>query len=173
METESYANAKLKGLPRSVRDTIWRMRNPEEDGEKKYTYVEILAWLLSEHGVESSLAAMTPYLAWEKFNRDMEAGFAAAEAAKMEYLDKHPEATPEKLQEVGQYCFTARSMAGDNLDGFVKLGLLWEKKQARLFDEKKYADAAAKAAQADAAKEVLTQKITTEEQNRRIREILK
>lgn len=170
METPSRADAKLKGLPRALRDEMWRMRNPLEEGDKKFTLVEILAWLKSEHGVDSSLGAISPYFAWEKLNRDIEDGVAAAEQAKLEFALKYPDATPEKLHEIGQLVFTAKTMQADNLDGWLKVMDLWERKQDRLmrkeqWDEKRAA-ARKKQEAEDAIKKVQSDQTLTPDQQR-------
>lgn len=170
MEPTSRADAKLKGLPRAVRDVLWLMRNPMEEGDKMFTYVEILVWLASEHGVQSSPAALTPYYAWEKMNRDIENGIAAAEQAKLEFAMKYPDASAEKLREVGQLVFTTKTMQADNLDGWVKLQELWERRQERLlrkeqWDAKKEA-AARKQAAEDEIRKVSSDKTMTAEERR-------
>jgi hypothetical protein len=170
METPSRADAKLKGLPRSLRDELWRMRHPLDEGDKKFTYVEILAWLKSEHGVESSLGALTPYFAWEKLNRDIEEGMAAAEQAKLEFAAKYPDASPERLHELGQLVFTSRAMQMDDPENFVKLMDAWERKQDRLMRKEQWEakrDAAKRKQEAeDAIKKVQGDKTLTQEQQR-------
>ena len=172
METEPRADAKLKGLPRSVRDTLWLMRNPLDEGDKRFSYAEILVWLQSEHGVHSSLAALTPYFAWERMIREMEQARADAQQAQEE-MAKDPHATPEAIARVGQMVFTSRVTRDGNIKAFVALEKLRLQHQALEHDERKLALLEAKANQADQAKEVLTQKLSPEEQNRRLREILK
>lgn len=170
METDARANAKIKSLPRAVRDELWLMRNPMEEGDKKLTFVEILAWLQKEHGVASSLGALSAYYAWEKINRDIEDGVAAAEQAKLEFAMKYPDASPEKLHELGQLIFTAKTMQADNLEGWLKVMELWERKQDRLMRkeqwEEKLADKRKKEDAENAIKRVQSDKTLSPDEKR-------
>lgn len=172
MEEESRADAKLKGLPRSVRDVLWLMRNPMDEGDKKFSYAEILVWLQSEHGVGSSMGALSPYFAWERMIRDMEAARADARQAEEE-MAKDPHATPEAIANVGQMVFTSRVTRENNIKAFVALEKLRLQQIALGMDARKLVILETKAAKLDQAAAVMEQKISPEEQARRIREILK
>ena len=132
--------------------------------------MEILAWLKQEHGVDSSPAALSGFFPWEKLNRDIEDGMAAAEQAKLEFALKYPEASPEKLHELGQLIFTVRTMQADNLEGWCKVMDLWERKQTRLMQKEqwdaKQETARRKQEAEDAIKRVQDDKTLTEEQQR-------
>lgn len=136
MEEETRANAKLKSLPRSVRDELWRMRHPLEEGDKKFTYVECLAWLQKEHGVESSLGALTPYFAWEKMIREMEEAREDARQAEEE-MARDPNATPEAIANVGQMVFTSKVTRAGNIKAFVALEKLRLQRIALSHDDRK------------------------------------
>jgi len=149
MEQESRSNAKLKSLPRSVRDLMWQMRNPQEEGEKKFSYVEILAWLQAEHGVESSMGALTPYFAWERLARRMEEAKSRAEQAREE-MARDPHATPEAIANVGQMVFTAEMVDEGNVKAFVELEKLRMQNKQLDLDLQKFALVKAKADRLDA-----------------------
>lgn len=117
-DRETRADAKLKNLPRQIRDELWRMRNPEDDGEK-VRYVDILMWLKSK-GIESSLGALTPYYAWEKAERRIERAHDRANQAR-ENLAKDPNATAADVARVGQIVFTSEVVESGNVKAFVAL----------------------------------------------------
>ena len=117
-DREIRTDAKLKGLPRATRDELWRMRHPEEDGEK-VKYVDILVWL-KDQGIDSSLAALSEFYAWERQERRMEAARQRAEQART-MLAADPDATPEAIARVGQMVFSAEVVDAGNVRAFVAL----------------------------------------------------
>ena len=150
METtkEIRADAKLKSLPQEVRDTLWRFRYPEEDGEK-LTYVAVLAWLKSELGLESSLAALSDFYSWERMERRMAAARERAEQARRE-LASDPNATPEAIARVGQMVFTAEMVDDGNLKAFVALEQIRIQQRQLDLDHAKFSLIKAKADRLDA-----------------------
>ena len=85
MEKEIRADAKLKNLPGEMLETLWRLRNPEDDGQK-LTFVEVLAWLNLEHGIDSSLGALSEFYSWLRLKRRIES--AAARAVLLVAVDE-------------------------------------------------------------------------------------
>lgn len=171
MQPDYQATAKLLNLPQDARDMLWAFRHPQDE-EPKLTYVDILAKLPSLFGVSSSLAALSYFYKEEGQIRDMLEAQAFAERAKLEMI-KDPEMTPEAAARWAQFVFTTRVARDGNIKGFVAL----EKTRATHLqielDQQKFALIKAKADRLDAAQEVMGSSLTTEEQNRRIREILK
>lgn len=170
---EIKSNAKLKNLPPDDLETMWSLRHPEEKDGKVFSYTEILAELPRLLGFTSSLGALSEFYSWLTLKREIEESFARAEQAKLEFLTVNPDTSPESLQALGQMIFTSKSIQTGDLQGFVQVMAAWEKRQTRLLDQEKFALIKAKAAQADAAKEVLGTSLSPEEQNRRLRDILK
>lgn len=171
MEKEIRADAKLKNLPGEMLETLWRLRNPEDDGQK-LTFVEVLAWLNLEHGIDSSLGALSEFYSWLRLKRRIESAAARATQVRMQ-LAKDSSITPDDLERIAQTVFTAETIEGGDVDAFVKLATLRLNSRRVDQDERKLKMLEAKAAQLDQAKDVLTTKLSPEEQNRRLREILK
>lgn len=135
MARQVNSNAKLKTLPAESLEQLWLLRNPEEKEGKVYSYTEILAMLPDLVGVSSSMGALSEFYSWLQLKRDMDTAMARAEQAKLEFAMQNPDASPETLQGVGQLIFTSRAMATDNLEGFVMLMEVWERRQERLMKE--------------------------------------
>ena len=145
---EVYANSKLKNLPETVLEEMWRFRYPEEDG-KKLTFVEILAELQSKHGVSSSLAALSEFYSWMRMKRRMDSARQRAEQARM-MLAQDPGATPEAIARVGQMTFTAEMVEDGNVKAFVELEKLRMQARQLDLDHAKFAIIKAKADRLDA-----------------------
>lgn len=100
---------------------------------------------------------------------------AAAERAAQVRLElaKDSSITPDDLERIAQTVFTAETLEGGDIKSYVALAKLNLQRRSLELDTRKLAILEAKAAQADQAKDILTQKLSPEEQNRRLREILK
>jgi ribosomal protein L9 len=133
-DKEIRSDAKLKNLPREMRDDLWRMRHPEEDGEK-VRFIDILAWLKGK-GVDSSLASLSEYYSWERTERRMEAARARADQAGR-MLASDPNATPEDVARVGQMVFTSEMVDSGNVKAFVQLEKLRLAQKQTEQDERK------------------------------------
>ena len=174
LDKDHRADAKLIGLAERDEDayqTLWRFRNPEEDGEK-LTYAVILLMLPERFGISSSLPGLHKFYCWQRLDHRMrEARAAANQAREMRAAD--PTATAESIANVGQLVFTSEMVAAGNVKLFVELEKLRALNRQIDMDLEKLALLKAKAALADSAKQVLTTTLSPEEQNRRLREILK
>jgi len=168
---EIRADAKLKNLPAEMLETLWRLRNPEDDGQK-LTFVEVLAWLKAEHGIDSSLGALSEFYSWLRLKRRIESAAQRATQVRME-LAKDSSITPDDLERIAQTVFTAETIEGGDVEAFVKLATLRLNSRRVDQDERKLKLLETKAAKLDATVAVMEQKLTPEEQARRIREILK
>lgn len=183
--TDPRADAKLQNLPESALEDLWRFRHPEEGGEK-LTYDAILVEIPRLHGFSVALSTLHSFYRWLELKRRMDARASAAEQLKLE-LARNPENSEEKIQQAGQRLFLTEGIVDQNFKQFAgavkmstdaaKLKQAEEKlkiqKQSLRLDERRVALLEQKAAQADAAKDVLATSLTPEEQNRRLREILK
>lgn len=171
MDKEPRMDAKLKNLPAEALEDLWRFRYPEEGGTK-LAYEEILVEIPLRFGVTSSLGALSEFYSWLRLKRRMEHAATRAEQVRME-LAKDGSLTPEDLERVAQTVFTAEALEGGDIKAFVALGKLRIAQRQIHQDERRLAMLEAKAKAMDEAKDVLGTKMSAEEQNRRLREILK
>lgn len=122
MDKEVRSDAKLKNLPQEMLETMWRLRNPEEDGQK-LTFVEILVWLKEHAGIESSLGALSEFYSWLRLKRRIQNAAERATQVRME-LAKDSSITPDDLERIAQTVFTAETIEGGDVEAFVKLATL-------------------------------------------------
>lgn len=151
MEKEIRADAKLKNLPPEILEELWRLRNPADEDEKKFTFVEVLVWLKG-HGIDSSLGALSEFYSWLRLKRRIEAAAERATQVRME-LAKDSTITPDDLERIAQTVFTAETIEGGDVEAFVKLATLRLNRQRVDQDERKLKLLEAKAAFYDAVKE--------------------
>jgi hypothetical protein len=155
-DKEVRADAKLKNLPADVLDTLWRLRNPEEDGEK-LTLEAVLVELKDTHGIEVSLSTLSEFYKWLRLKRGIESAKARAQQARYE-LAKSGELDLEAIEQVAQGVFTAEMTDAGNIKGFLalrKIQLLERKikddERRTKIDERKIQLLEAKAARLDKA----------------------
>lgn len=146
-DKEIRADAKLKNLPLEMLETLWRLRNPEEDG-KKLTFVEVLAWLKEQHGIESSMGALSEFYSWLRLKRRIESAAERANQVRMD-LAKDSSITPDDLERIAQTVFTAETIEGGDVEAFVKLATLNLNKRRVDQDERKLRLLESKAARLD------------------------
>ena len=147
MDKEIRADAKLKNLPPEMLETLWRLRNPEEDG-KKLTFVEVLAWLKEEQGIESSMGALSEFYSWLRLKLRIESAAQRANQVRMQ-LAKDSSITPDDLERIAQTVFTAETIEGGDVEAFVKLATLNLNKRRVDQDERKLKLLESKAARMD------------------------
>lgn len=170
-DKEIRSDAKLKNLPPQALEDLWRFRNPEEDGEK-LTLEAILVQVQENYGFTCSLSSLSEFYKWLRLKRRMDSARERAEQARVE-LANDPNVSPADLARIGQKVFTAEMVEDGNVKAFVELVKLQLQADKQAIELRKLEILEAKAAQLDSAKEVLTTKLSPEEQNRRLREILK
>lgn len=176
--TDPRADAKLQNLSEEMLQDLWRLRHPEEGGEK-LTLEAICAALPRMVGFPVALSSLHGFYRWLEVKRRIDARADLVTQLKQD-LAKDPEVSDEQIRKAGQRLFMAEGILEKDHKIFfdmVKIGqneARLKQNDARIgLDKRKLAILEAKAAQADQAKAVLTQKISPEEQNRRLREILK
>ena len=187
-DKEIRSDAKLKNLaekdPQFAAE-MWRFRHPEDDGQK-LTLEAICAALPGLCGLSCSISTLSEFYAWLRVKRRLDARASLADQLKLE-LAKDPDLTEDQIRRAGQRLFMAEGIIEKDARVFadmVKIGQNETKlaqneaklkisKQALSHDARRLALLEAKAAKADQAKEVLATKLSPEEQNRRLREILK
>ena len=151
------ADAKLKNLPEDQLEELWLLRNPL-DGEDVLTYAEVQLELPRICGETASKSTLSGFYNWLSLKRGMEESYERGEQAKLKYLTANPDASPESVMAVGQMMFATKSMQTGDLDGFVKLLALAERKASRKLDERRLTLVEAKARKADEAKKALEER---------------
>lgn len=195
-EPEAHVNSPLQ--QRAEQDArfaeeMWRFRHPEEGGEK-LTLEAILVEVPLRYGITvGSLDTLSRFYKWLGLCRRFQAKTNAIRQIQEE-LAKDPDVSEEQIKKVGRRLFLTESVVDKDAKVFadmVKIGqtdtsLAQRDKQLDQRDkelkqreklvqqsERKLAILEAKAAKLDQAAAVMEQKLSTEEQARRIREILK
>lgn len=166
------ADSKLKNLPELIQEGFWVLLHPSDPETKAYTLEDLGGEIFDKHGISVGLATLSEWRSWYSLKRRMENAAQRADQARLE-LAKSGEYSPEDIERVAQTVFTAETLSAGDVEGYVRLAKLGLARRALDQDERKLKILEAKAAQADAAKEVLGGKLSAEEQNRRLREILK
>ena len=140
-----------------------------------WSYTQALDWLWVEHSVSVALSAFTPF-----YKRHVEPvlrerkQFAALSAKTLADMARETEAfDAAAIGELKEYAYRLIRDPNSEPEDARKWMETLIKAQAGQRDARKLAVLEAKAAQADQAKDVLGTQLTPEEQNRRLREILK
>lgn len=140
-----------------------------------WSYMQATDWLQVECGLSVSLSAFTPF-----YQRHVEPvlrerkQFAALTARTLAKMARETEAfDAAAIAELKEYAYRLIRDPNSDPEDARKWMETLIKAQAGSRDDRKLAILEAKAAQADAAKDVLGTSLTPEEQNRRLREILK
>lgn len=188
-EPEAHVNSPLQlraEQDERFAEEMWRFRHPEEGGEK-LTLEAILVEVPLRYGiVVSSLDTLSRFYKWLGLRRRFQAKNAAIRAIQEE-MAKDPEISEEQIKSVGRRLFLTESVVdkdGKLFSDMVKIGQNEVKlrqndqkiaisKEVVELDKRRLEILERKAAQTDAAKEVIKQKLNPEEENRRLREILK
>lgn len=118
---KTHANAKIKNLAEGDQETLWLLLHPTDSTVPAYTLEAALVHLQEEHGVECALSTLSEWHSWYALRRRMENAQARADQAKLEWLRENPTASPDELEKLGQMVFTAESIEGGNIKGFVAL----------------------------------------------------
>lgn len=166
------SDSKLKTLPEAAQEEIWGWF--QRDGEREPMRMEdAQAEVALRHGFTVSLGSLSEWRAWYGLRRRMDAARSRAEQARVEWMLENPDASPEALEKVAQSVFTAEALEAGDIKSFVALAQLRIRARALDLDAEKLAILKRKADAADAAKDVLGSGMSVEEQNQRLREILK
>ena len=121
-DKEVRSDAKLKNLRPEMLETLWRLRYPEEDGEK-LTLEAIAVALPKLVGFSASLSSLSDFFKWLRFKRRMEASAATAAQARLE-LAKDPNLDPADIERAAQAVFTAEMLEAGNVRAYVALAKL-------------------------------------------------
>lgn len=118
---KTHANAKVKMLPDEAQEELYLLLHPTDTTVPPYTLEAAMVHLLDEHGVSCSLSTFSEWHSWYQLKKRLENAQARADQAKLEWLRKNPDASPDELEKLGQMVFTAESIEGGNIKGFVAL----------------------------------------------------
>lgn len=170
-DKEIRADAKLKNLSKEIQEDLWRMRNPEEGGEK-VTFEAILVWLESEHGVSSSLGALSGFFSWLRLEKRFERAGSIADQVREE-LAKGEEYSAEDIERVAQRIFTAEAMDGGDIQSFVALARLRLENRKLDHDARRLVMLEAKVAKQEAAEAAMKaiqsdEKLTPDQQREKL-----
>jgi hypothetical protein len=181
-------DSRLKNLPRETLQDLWDLKYPADPAEQEpLGLVEICAILPERYGVTLQKTALSEFYQWLQVERRMWARETLVDQMK-EIIARDKSLSPEQVRAAGQRLFMADGILERDVKKFKAAadseGADYKAKQKDAEIEirrenikllkRKVALLEKKAAQADAAKDVLgTTKLSPEEQNRRLREILK
>jgi len=180
------ADSKLKNLPAEDQEAIWTLMHPTDKDTPAMTLEAVAVAVRDSYQISVGLSTLSEWHSWFALERRMLNARNRANQTAVE-LAKNSDMSPADIERVAQTVFTAETLEGGNIKAFValaKLGLDRTKleqaeakidlaRKALAHDARRLALLEAKAAQADQAKDVLATKLSPEEQNRRLREILK
>jgi hypothetical protein len=169
MEPKPKSNAKLKTLAEDAQAALYALFT-STDGRKAMSQAEVAAEVERRHGFSVSVDTVSRWQRWYPLHLRLESAKATAEQAKLEFVKENPDASPEDAERLGQYVFTSEMVENGNVKAFVALAKLRLEQRKVAVDERKLALLEAKE---EKAKEVLGSDLSVEEQNRRLREILK
>jgi hypothetical protein len=166
------ADSKLKNLPHADQETLWLLMHPTDRDTPAYTLEACACHVMLEHGFEPSLSSLSEWRSWFALARRIESAAERSAQVRME-LAKDSTITPDDLERIAQTVFTAETLQDSNIKGYVALAKLNLQRRTLDMDARRLKLLEDKAAQADAAKDVLGTTMSPEEQTRRLREILK
>jgi hypothetical protein len=166
-------------------DEMWRFRHPEKDGQK-LRLIDVAAELQTRYGLSASISTLHSFYKWLGVKRDFTESRNVVHQIKEE-MRRDPSITPEAIERAGVVMFATGGIQRKDsrlFTAMMKIGqgrAKLDQNEKRLdqsdaqlkMESRRLALLEAKAAKADQAKEVLATKLSPEEQNRRLREILK
>ncbi len=170
-DKEVRSDAKLKNLRPEMLETLWRLRYPEEDGEK-LTLEAIAVALPKLVGFSASLSSLSDFFKWLRFKRRMEASAATAAQARLE-LAKDPNLDPADIERAAQAVFTAEMLEAGNVRAYVALAKLRLAGQQVDLDRRRIELLERKASQADQANEVVNSELGDGEARDRLKTIFR
>lgn len=117
------ADSKLKNLPDSDQEAIWTLMHPADAETKAWTLDAVAAHVQESYQFSVALSTLSEWHAWYalKLRMDMAAERANQTALR---LAKDSDLSPEDIERVAQTVFTAETLQGGDVDGYVKLAKL-------------------------------------------------
>ena len=107
-------------LTKRRRDIVWRNCGGD-DHKAIWTFEEAAAEIKKRWGVRTSHTAVYNYWHKRAQRQSLENAFARAEEARLTWIEKRPEATPDELIQIGLTTYLAASMTSGDPDSFTKL----------------------------------------------------
>jgi hypothetical protein len=154
MDRDVRADAKLANLPAETQEELWRLRWPEDGGERM-TLEEIRALLPGLAGFSVSLSTLSEYFSWARQRRRLERAAERSRQAAAQFAAEHPELGPEDLERLGQLLFLNESVEGGDGKLFVALVKARNRAKALELDRMKFEEALAAQRRGEAAKKEL------------------
>lgn len=144
------------------------------DRLQQNTLEQVRAWLFAEWDIKTSVGALSEFHSWYGLRQRV-----SKESNFVDSLLDHMREDGEfalssgKLAEFGNLLFMARAAREENPKVWAMILKLVNQREALGLDSRRVALLEKKAAQFDAAKEVMESKLSPEEQRQRLKEILK
>lgn len=180
------ADSKLKNLPAEDQEAIWTLMHPTDKDTPAMTLEAVAAAVMDSYRISVGLSTLSEWHSWFALERRMLNARNRANQTAVE-LARNSDMSPADIERVAQTVFTAETLEAGNVKAYVALATLNLERaklaqadakidlsrKALAHDARRLELLEAKAKQADQAKDVLATKLSPEEQNRRLREILK
>lgn len=123
---KTRADAKLKNLSQEEQEQLWQYINtPLVEGEARRmpTLEEAQVQVPLMFGFTVSTGSLSEWRAWYSLNLRMENAAERANQTALR-LAKDSDLTPEDIERVAQTVFTAETLQGGDVEGYVKLAKL-------------------------------------------------
>lgn len=188
-EPEAHVNSPLQlraEQDAAFAEEMWRFRHPEEGGQK-LTLEAIMVEVPLRYGIAvGSLDTLSRFYKWLGLRRRFQAKNDFIRQLQEE-MRKDPKFSEDQIKKVGRRLFLTESVIDKDRKLFVDMVKIGQNdvkldqndqkiaisKEVVELDKRRLEILEKKAAQTDAAKDVIKQKLNPEEENRRLREILK
>lgn len=168
MSRKHRADSNLKTLPEELQEEIISRLNA-----KGGSYKRIAEWLRAEMDVETSIGALSEFYSWRSLRAQVRETESDTQALQEALSASEFGLSSAQIQELGNLMFITKATKQADSKTFVAMAKLLIQKQKLEVDSRKVALLEAKAAQADAAKDVINSALSPEEQRARLKEILK
>ena len=177
------ADAILKNLQPDRQAEIYSRLTEKTSSWPDTSLAAVKAWLAAD-GLKTSARALSEFRSWYSAQQDLKDTSDLLETFEEFTRQTHPDWSAEKVRDMAIQFFMAHTVARKDVGKFVSVAQLdqnerFGRTKAQL-DERKVKVSEGrlellktKAAQADAAKDVIQSKLSPEEQKRRLKEILK
>ena len=167
------ADSKLKNLPDSEQEALWELLHPQDAEATPWTLDALAVDIQERLGFSVSLSTVSEWRSWYALKRRMEMAAQRANQTSIE-LAKNSDLTPEDIERVAQTVFTAETLQGGDVKGYVALAKLRLASRALDHDARRLAVLEAKAAQADEAAGLAhNHKLTPEEKAAELKRIFR
>ncbi len=130
MSRKPRADSKLKTLPEERQAAI-------AEYARAKTLAETLLWL-REDGLQTSAAALSEFLSWFALQQQLQRNASTVETLLANLSHDLPEASPEKIQAIGQSFFSALALEQQDAKGWFLTQQINLKNQQLSLDREKF-----------------------------------